>query len=320
MEQSIVSERLPLWQEAQKVQTDLQVCEFEKLVWPYRLMVPFLFIVGAYVQLKKAVFRLVWGRACVPYTNFWLVDGASLNSRKVKDGAARWQALDAVYNFRTGEGGTVVTRIIDGYWLHIRNAQAARNRLKIVKRELQAAIRRIAVLKVDYGPVRVLSLAAGSGQGVIEAVADLQRVGGIRCEVLLIDKDESALIHARNLARLHEVNVIARKGDVVFFNRELQGFEPDIIEMCGLMDYLRDTTAIALIRKIRRYLRPDGFFLTCHIHPNAESYFLRHVVDWDMLYRTRPQLADVLVEGGFLGVRLHTEPHQIHSVAVAQKI
>ncbi len=319
MERSIASERLLLWQEAQKVQAGLQVREFEKLVWPYRLMVPALFVAGAYVQLKKAAFRFVWGREYVPHTNLWLVDGASLNSRKVKDGAARWQALDAVYNFRRGEGNTLATRIIDGYWLHIRNAQAARNRLKIVKRELQAAVRRIAATKVDGGPVRVLSLAAGSGQGVIESVAELQRAG-IRCEVLLVDKDDSALAHAGALARLHSVTIVTRKGDAVFFNRELHGFEPDIIEMCGLMDYLRDTTAVALIRKIRRYLRLDGFFLTCHIHPNAESYFLRHVVDWSMLYRTRPQLADLLVEGGFLGARLHTEPHQIHSIAVAQKI
>lgn len=282
-------------------------------------MVPALFAVGVYVQLKKATFRLFGGRVCVPYTNFWLVDGTSINSRKVKDGSARWQALDAVYNFHEGEGDNLVIRAIDGYWLHIRNAQAARNRLKIVKRELCTAVRKIAVSKVGTEPVRILSLAAGSGQGVIEAVADLQRVG-IQCEVLLIDRDESALIHARTLARLHKVSVVARKGDVVFFNRELQGFEPDIIEMCGLMDYLRDTTAVALIKKIRRYLRPDGFFLTCHIHPNAEKYFLKHVVDWDMLYRTRSQLLDLLVDGGFLGARLYTEPHRIHSVAVAQKI
>ena len=319
MERSIASERLPLWQEAQRVQTDPPVCGFERLVWPYRMMVPAMFLAGAYVRRKKAACHLLWGRTYVPHTNLWLFDGVSINGRRVKDGAARWQALDAVYNFRKGEGDNLITRFLDGFWLHIQNAEAVRNRLKIVKRELHVAVRRVATTKVDGGPVRVLSLAAGSGQGVIESVAELQRAG-VRCEVLLVDKDDSALAHAGALARLHGVDIITRRGDAVFFNRELHGFEPDIIEMCGLMDYLRDTTAIALIKKIRRYLRADGFFLTCHIHPNAESYFLRHVVDWDMLYRTRPQLADLLVEGGFLGARLHTEPHQIHSVAVAQKI
>jgi hypothetical protein len=64
----------------------------------------------------------------------------------------------------------------------------------------------------------------------------------------------------------------------------------------------------------------EGFFLTCHIHPNMESYFLRYVINWDMLYRTKHQLEDLLVEGGFLSAELHTEPHLIHSVAVAQKL
>lgn len=300
---------------------DYKDSNFEHVVWPYRLMVPILYAIGAYVQMKKAVYRLIGGRACVPKTNFWLFDGVSINGRRVKDGAAKWLALDAVYNFRTGEGKTWLHRLLDNWWVGgIRNAQAVRNRLYIVESELASAIQEVAWTKPDGEPVRVISLAAGSGQGVIKVVAILHQVG-IQCQVLLVDQDASALAHARKLAERYRVSdmVTTREGNALSFYRELDGSRPDIIEMCGLMDYLEDKLAVALIKKIHRYLQPDGFFLTCHIHPNAESYFLRHVVNWGMLYRTRRQLRELLIDGGFLETKLHTEFHRIHSVAVAQK-
>ena len=292
--------------------------EFEHVVWPYRAAVPFLFFIGAYVQVKKALYR-IFGYA--PLINCWFVDGMSIGSRKVKDGAATWKALDAVYNFRKGEGCNGLIRTVDVFWMRVRNAQAVRNRLKIVKRELSNAVLTVAKDKTEGEPIRILSLAAGSGQGVIEAVRDLSN-RGIRCQVRLVDRDLSALDHAYSLAEQHGVAcfVEVREGDAISFYRDLGEFKPDIIEMCGLMDYLRDSLAIALIRKIHKYLRTGGFFLTCHIHPNAEEYFLRHQENWDMLYRTPAALQDLLVNGGFLSSWLYTEPHGIHSVVVMQKM
>ncbi len=296
--------------------------EYEHKVWPYRLILPFLFVIGAYVQAKKFVYRLFGGPTCVPETNCWFIDGMSVNSRRVKDGARGWKALDAVYNFRRGgEGENALIRAVDDFWLQIRNAQAVRNRLKIVKREVRKAIVEMAKTKAVGEPVRHLSLAAGSGQGVIEVIAEMQ-AAGIPCEVLLIDQDESALEHARTLAGAHGVSasIITRKWDVVYFERALQGFRPDIIEMCGLLDYLPWTLAVRLTQKIHRFLKQDGFLLVCHIHSNWEKYFLWHQENWGMLYRSRQQLREMLTRGGFLEADLYAEPHRIHSVAVARRM
>jgi SAM-dependent methyltransferase len=296
--------------------------EFEHRVWPYRLILPFLFLIGAYVQGKKLLYRLFGGPACVPKTNCWFIDGMSINSRRVKDGARGWRALDAVYNFRLGgEGPTWLARAVDDFWLQIRNAQAVRNRLKIVKRELRKAILKCDQTGAIGEPIRILSLAAGSGQGVIEVVEELRAIG-IECEVLLLDQDESALEHARVLAEAHNVTarVTTRKIDVVYFERGLQGFKPDIVEMCGLLDYLPWTLAVILVKKIHRHLKKDGFFLACHIHSNWEKYFLWHQENWGMLYRSRQQLREMLTKGYFLEADLYAEPHRIHSVSVAQKL
>ena len=316
---SLGEELSPLWRRVQWASRSQRADKFEERVWPYRLIVPFLFGIGAYVQMKKWLYRCAGGDGFVPRYNFWLVDGISINSRRVRDGAMRWKALDAVYNFGRGEGGNCLSRMIDHFWLHVRNAQAVRNRLKIVKRELSLAVRNVAAAQEPGRPVRILSIAAGSGQGVIETVAELKRAG-FCLQVLLVDRDQTALAHARKLAARHGVEdiVTACEGDAVFFNR-VCNFRPCIIEMCGLMDYLRDATAIALIKKIHRYLKPEGYFLTCHIHPNLEAYFLRHVENWGMLYRSREELLDLIVKGGFLGGRPYTEPLKIHTVVVARK-
>ncbi len=112
-------------------------------------------------------------------------------------------------------------------------------------------------------------------------------------------------------------------GEVLVFDHVIRksgiDFKPDIVEMCGLLDYLDTALAVRLVKKIFRQLHDEGFFLTCHIHPNHEAYFLNHVVNWWMLYRTPAELKNIVVEGGFMKVELHSEPHGIHSVAVAQK-
>lgn len=288
----------------------------EVISWLYRLALPVMFAIGGYVQVKKAVLAKV-GRT--PQVNCWLVDGLSPTTRRVVEGAARWPALDATYNFRAGVGGNALVRFLDSLWLHVRNAQAVRNRLKIAKGALAAEIRSIA--ERSSRPVRLLSLAAGTAQGVIEVIADL-RISGIAVEAVLIDQDPSALEYARRLASEHRVPeaITTIQGDVLFFDRLLQGFAPDLIEMLGLMDYLPTKLAVSLVRKIHRLLPAGGSFLTCHVHPNAETYFLRHAVNWDMLYRTREAFAQIVIGGGFLTPRLITEPHDIHSIAVARKV
>ncbi len=289
----------------------------EHRVWVYRLALPFMTVIAAYIHIKKSILRLA---DIEPSINCWIVDGVSINSRRVKEGSAHWPALDACYNFVSGVGRNALVRGIDDFWMRVRNAQAVRNRLKIAKRELERAAQTISQNTGD-GCVHVLSLAAGASQGVIEAAARLKRQG-IRCEMLLVDSDQSALQYALKLAREHGVadSVTVREGEVLFFEREIGEFRPDVVEMIGLIDYLRDKTLVLLLKKIKRNLKTGGFFLTGHIHPNTESYFIRHAVNWDMIYRSRGQLEDLLVDGGFLGAKLYTEPHGIHSVAVVSKI
>ncbi|MEK7093201.1 MAG: class I SAM-dependent methyltransferase family protein [Patescibacteria group bacterium] len=292
-----------------------QIEGYETLSWPYRLALPVMNIIAVWVNFKKALYAMFRAQ---PKTNFYFVDGLSVSARRVKDHATSWQALDTVYNFNRGVGPNAFVRAIDWFWLHTRNAQAARNRLKMAKQALAEAI---FALAMPGEPVRILSLAAGSAQGVIEVMAEMN-TRGIRVESFLVDKDPKALTFARALAREHGIDdrLHTAVGDVIYFERHTNGFKPDIIEMMGLTDYLRNALAVLVFKKIRRHLKPGGYFFTSNVHPNPEAFSLKAAMNWDMLYRTPTQLADLLIEGGFLTPRVVTEAHGIQSFVSAQKI
>lgn len=103
---------------------------YEKERWSSIYRLPLMWILAFWVALKKKI----WGRN-LKINTFW-VDGASLTCREIKEKAATWRALDIVYNHRFGQGKGFGERVAD-FWLKILNAQAARNRLKLIKQKLK---------------------------------------------------------------------------------------------------------------------------------------------------------------------------------------
>lgn len=282
------------------------------------LILPLMYALAVYVGIKRVLFRsLGWGK---PRTNALFFDGLSEGGRRVRAGAARFGALDAVYNF-VPRGNNGLVRLIDYTWLNIRNAQAVRNRLIIVEQELERAIRE-AHNKNPERAVRVLSIAAGAAQAVVEVAAKL-RIENIQVRIVAADKDPSAIAYAIKMADRFGVadcfNIII--GDARHFT---QYIEPDsrfdVVEMAGLLDYLNPHRAVSVMKLIKSVLAPGGEFVTCHIHNNIERYFLLIVIDWWMLYRSLSQLVALAQESGFASdqIRTRTEPQDIHTVMICR--
>jgi SAM-dependent methyltransferase len=292
---------------------------YEHKVWPYRLILPVMFAMAAYAQIKKHIASRF---GIKPKYNCFFGDGLSTSGRIVRDGARTWRALEAVYEFRDGVGANAFLRAADQFYMNIRNAQAARNRLRMAMRALRAEIVMMHQdgLVAPGEPVRILSLAAGSARGVIGVIKEMKD-RGFPAKVFLIDTAPEALSYARRLAAENggSEEVSAAVEDVINFRAVIRTFKPDIVEMMGLTDYLSDELAIKLFRMIRIALKPDGFFFTSNVHPNSERYFLKQVVNWDMIYRTKEQLADLFVKAGFPSPKVVPEPHGIQSFAYARK-
>lgn len=287
--------------------------EFERRRWPYILTMPISWLLTLWVILKKSICR--WHGKPEPNINTFWFDGLGLSNRAIKDGAASWKALDVIYNHSFGRKKTV-RGFVDDFWIGMINAQAVRNRLKLVKQEIRRAILRFS----NHQEVRLLSLAAGSAQGVIEVMAELKSKG-IRVRALLLDIDQTALDYAQVLAERYGVSdqIETVKTSVAQVARVSRDFRPQIIEMLGLLDYIPQDKAIRLVRKIRESLETKGIFLTCNVYHNMEMYFLKWVINWAMIYRTPAELAEIVTEAGFDDYRLIYEPHKIHGLVIAQK-
>lgn len=272
----------------------------------YVLTLPVMWLLAFWVFCKKAILRRN------PKINTFWFDGLSLPCRRIKEGAASWRALDIIYNFRFGSD----SRISD-YWLGIINAQAVRNRFKLVKHELKQAIRQF---NRNESEVRILSLASGSAQPVIEAMAEMRP---INVKAVFVDLDPTAIEYSRQMAKAYgmENQITFLVGSVTSLDKLVQGGAPHIIEMVGFLDYRPRDKAILLVKKIWKVLPPDGLFVTANTCPNSEMSFLKWVINWSMIYRKPEDLRDILLNAGFSpeDCRITLEPHGIHAVAMCTK-
>ena len=285
---------------------------FEKNRFPYLVALPLMWVLTIYVMIKKAIYGLF---KLKPRTNTLLFDGLGPWTRKVKEGSASWRALHIIYNHPFKKRNNI-NGWIDEFWWCSLNCQSVRNRFKLAKQEVRKAI-----LKFDQQQeIRILSLACGSAQAIIELMAEFKEKGTV-VRVMLLDIDKSALDYALNLASQNGV------GDQVeFINSNIsqairlhRDFKPQIVEMLGFLDYLSQKQAIRLVSKIYQGLNLGSILLTCNIRKNTERFFVYWVINWPMIYRSPSKLLEVAEKSGFVKYRIIYEPLKIHGLLIVEK-
>lgn len=275
--------------------------QFEYRRWPIIVLMPVINLFALAVGWRK---RHNAGRRIKQYSRFF--DGLP-PLRRIRDGAARWPALDEIYNWQQSMKG--INGFFEALWLNIRNCQAVRNRYRIVTKLIRKEV------EMREGKAKILSIASGSAQIVFEAVAEHDGI-----EVLCIDSDQTAIEYSKRLAQQYGVkNVEWRCGNVLSPGSLANGFTPDIVEVVGLFDYLTDAIIAGLLRRMQAMAAKDATILTAHIHPNSEEFFLANVVDWEMHYRSLDHLKELMERGGFEQCRYFTEPHGIHTVVIGRR-
>jgi len=286
---------------------------YERRKWLYLLTLPFMWILTIWVMFKKIVLRIK------PKINTVWFDGVSIPCRKIKEGAGSWRALDIIYNFQfTQQNG--ISGKMSNYWIGMINAQAVRNRLRLVKRELIKIIKEFAQKEKE---IVLLSIASGSAQGVIEVMKEFKKED-IRIKAIFLDLDPTAIDYSRKMAKKYglEDKITFIKGSITNLEKTTNGIRPHIIEMIGFLDYRPYAKAVHLVKRIHNFLLPGGKFLTANICPNPEQHFLKWVIDWPMIYRKPEELGRIIVEGGFApeNCQIICEPLQVHALAICHKV
>ena len=304
-------------EKAHAAQTELEA-SYETNRWPYVLTLPISWFLIIWVLSKKLLWK-IFGKK--PKINSFWFDGLGVQCRGIKEGAASWKALDIIYNHfsevkkkdHQGFRGKV-----DDFWIGMINAQAVRNRFKLVRYELEKNL--LNVSKKYSDEIRMLSLGCGSAHAILETMVALKKQGVI-VHALLLDFDQTALDYAQEIA---EQNGILDQVQVVLANvRDMlpiaEEYKPHVVEMLGLLDYIPEKPAIKLTAKIYKVLPRGGMFLTCNIHQNIEQFFLYVVINWGMIYRRRHELEKIIHNGGFDNYKIIYEPLNIHGIVIASK-
>ncbi len=277
----------------------------------YLLSLPLMWILTYWVMFKKKVLRLK------PKTNSFFVDGLSIPSRRIKEGAGSWKALDIICNYEFGKKVGVSGAVSD-FWIGMINAQAVRNRKKLAKRELLKAIREYG----EKGEVKILSVASGSVQALSEII-EMAIAEGIKVKAVFTDLDQTAVDNSNKLIEKHNLEEFctAVKCAASSISKITNGEKFHIVEMIGFLDYRPHLKAIRLIEKLKTYLLDEGTLLTANIIPNPEMHFLEEVIDWRMIYRHPKEIGEIIVEGGFdvEKCKILVEPHNVHAVIIAKK-
>lgn len=291
----------------------IQSMEYECRRWPYYLILPISLLLTVYVMLKKMVRKAVG--LPPPETNTLWFDGLGESPRQVKEGAASWKALNEIYNYNFKRPPSLKA-FIDSFWQGMLNCQAVRNRYKLVRKEFSQAVLKFA----DEKEVRIISLACGSAQAVVEVISGFKK-NGLVVRAVLVDLSQEALEYAQQLAADHGVadQIVTKQVSVSQVVEIAEEFRPHVVEMLGLLDYFPQDKAIKLAKKVEQALELGGYFLTCNIAPNIERWFVLWVINWWMIYRRPSDLVEIALEANFTSFRLVYEPLQIHGVLIAEK-
>lgn len=230
---------------------------------------------------------------------------------EVRRGNARWPAMTQVYNHKRLCRGP-----LDRLWSNIRSSQDLRNRFRVVRTMVRHSVETWIGRRTGKDEaVCVLSIACGSGEAVLRACVPY----GDKVAVHALDQDKTALNEASNVALKYGVpRFTPHPGSCAGTIRLLRELQPQIVEMVGLGDYLADESFVSLVQRIRLSLPQNGYFLVSHVHPNAESYLLEDLCDWDknMRYRSRAEFLALLRLAGWADEEMEVEtlPWGMHTV------
>ncbi|MCK5450641.1 MAG: class I SAM-dependent methyltransferase family protein [Candidatus Omnitrophica bacterium] len=286
--------------------------KFESKRWPYYLILPITWLLTLWTIAKKKTNALLRKKKDVGLLVF---DGIGKYGDVVKKNATGWKAVDLIYNHSFRQNISL-GGLLDDFWFESLNCQAARNRFKLAKRELENAVIKFPKKQ----EIRVVSLAAGTGQIESEAIAKLKSKGFNVC-ARLVDKEEDALSRAKEYVVLNKVQdkIKLINSDVGSAIDLIKEFNPHIVKMIAFLDYLPEEVAIKFISNIYSTMPQGGVFIVSNTMPNIEMHFVKWVVGWPLIYRRPKEIANIITKSGFVKHNIVTEPLNIQGIIVAEK-
>ena len=259
----------------------------------------------------------------LPIKSRGLIKKSNKAVNDIVDNATSHKALEILYHKGNKHAiKKTYEKLSHFIWFNTNNSKGVRNRLKIVTNEIKEMM---SNRLNDHETINVVSIAAGSARGVIEALEET-KTDTKKINVYFVDKSPEALNYSKDLLKNYS---IGSKENYSFqwINATVNEFldsvkeKFSIVEMVGLMDYFDDERAEKIFAKINSVMKEGGYFITANINHNSEKRFVTKAIGWPMIYRTGEHLARIVHQAGFCldEITTYYEPLKVHSVVVSKK-
>jgi 1-acyl-sn-glycerol-3-phosphate acyltransferase len=201
--------------------------------------------------------------------------------------------------------------------------KALRNRLKIVKKLLRESLLEMQ----SKEEIKILSLGGGSLRSILSAIAEINNPKLVnKIEIVSVDTDLSSVELVEKVKKevgLENIKIKILNIDSLDFlkNIEKHGQQKfDLVEVIGLIDYLKEDIVINKLNLIYNIMKNKSFIIFSNIAPNNEAKFLENI-NWPHLYyRNVVDLVYILKKTTFKKAsKIIEEPLSIHNIVYIKK-
>lgn len=191
--------------------------------------------------------------------------------------------------------------ILAKFHLRFPNAQGVRNRYKLVEK-----------IYTEFGGGRTLSIACGSAQSLIDAAKEISNVS-----LVLSDASQDALSIAEYRAKEAHIDNKVSFIQESFWKlpKLIDGQKFDVVEMCGILDYLNDKHAVKLLNFALDSLRQCGCLIVSNMAKTGQATILTRMYNWEIIYRSPNDFSKLIKEAGGKDIKIYLEPWKIYYVA-----
>jgi extracellular factor (EF) 3-hydroxypalmitic acid methyl ester biosynthesis protein len=219
--------------------------------------------------------------------------------------AGDYEMVNMMLKESDARASNTYARIFHDLQTDVAAAEAHRNRIKILERQLGEEAERVTDEQRIF---TVLSVACGPAVEIQRFIRNHDLVD--QCAIHLMDFNDETIQYVKDrTARSMEVS--GRKPALKFIQKsidellkdvhqESEGFLPayDMIYCAGLFDYFPDNVCRNLVQLYYRWVRPGGLLVTTNVHPkNPERYIMEHLLEWYLIYRDERQMESLAPRG-----------------------
>jgi len=202
-------------------------------------------------------------------------------------------------------------RLFDNYYQMTAISVGVRNRKNDFKKIITDFVR-----SRDGSKLKIMDLASGPCRDVKEMLSEnnpLFKKVIFDC----YDHDENAIAYAQELLKgSPNVNFIQENAIRIALKKDIHAMidkKYDLIFSTGLFDYFSERVCIALIKNLKKLLKPKGILAISDVrdkYSNPSVHFMEWAGDWNLVYRDDDSFRKIFLDAGFKNNEIDTDYEQ----------